>query len=122
LPLPISTNARRMADAEALALDDVFARGRDVEEEVDEVVLEQVDLVDVEEAAIGAGEQAGLERASRPRREAFSRSSAPTTRSSVAPSGRSTTGTGAVPVLRRPPARRVRHSSQSMPGAPGSQP
>ncbi len=53
--------ARRMADREALALDDVFARGGDVEQEVDDVVLEQVDLVDVEIAAVGAGQQAGLE-------------------------------------------------------------
>ena len=49
-----------MADREALALDDVLARGGDVEEEVDDVVLEQIDLVDVEIAAVGAGQQAGL--------------------------------------------------------------
>ena len=51
-----------VADAQALALDHVLARGRDVEQQVDQVVLEQVDLVDVEKAAIGAGQQAGLER------------------------------------------------------------
>jgi hypothetical protein len=50
-----------MADAEALALDDVLARGRDVEQQVDDVVLEQVDLVDVEKAAMRAGQQPGLE-------------------------------------------------------------
>ena len=53
--------ARGVAHREPLALDDVLARLRHVEQQVDEVVLEQVDLVDVEEAAMGARQQAGLE-------------------------------------------------------------
>ena len=53
---------RRMAHAEPLALDHVLARGRHVEQQIDQMVLEQVGLVDVEEAAIGARQQAGLER------------------------------------------------------------
>ena len=57
--------AGRMAHAEALALDDVDAGGRDVEQKIDEMVLEQIDFVDVEKAAIGLGEQAGLERSFR---------------------------------------------------------
>ena len=52
----------RMAHAQALALDQVLARGRDVEQEVDQMVLEQIGLVDVEEAAVGPRQQAGLER------------------------------------------------------------
>ena len=63
--------ARRVAHAQALALDDVLARGRDVEQQVDEVILEQVDLVDVEEAAVGARQQAGLERLHALRQRAF---------------------------------------------------
>ena len=50
-----------MADAQALALDHVLPGCRDVEEEVDKVVLQQVHLVDIEEAPIGAGKQPGLE-------------------------------------------------------------
>ena len=53
--------ARRMAYREALALDDVLAGGRDVDQQVHEVILEQVDLVDVEKAAVRAGEEAWLE-------------------------------------------------------------
>ena len=53
--------ARGVADAQALALDDVDARRRNVEQQVDQMVLQQVDLVDVEKAAMGAGQQAGLE-------------------------------------------------------------
>ena len=51
-----------MADAQALALDHVLARRRDVQQQVDQMVLQQVDLVDVEEAPVGAGQQPGLER------------------------------------------------------------
>ncbi len=86
-------DARRVADAQPLALDDILARRGDVEQQVDDVILEQVDLVDVEEAAVGARQQPRLE-ALDPRVSAASRSSAPTTRSSLAPSGRSTNGTG----------------------------
>jgi hypothetical protein len=53
---------RRVAHAQPLALDQILARGRDVEQEVDQVILEQVGLVDVEEAAIGARHEARLER------------------------------------------------------------
>ena len=53
--------ARRVAHAQAFALDHVLARGGDVEQQVDQVVFEQVDLVDVEKAAMGARQQAGLE-------------------------------------------------------------
>ena len=53
---------RRMAQAQALALDGVDARGRHVEQEIHQVVLQQVDLVDVEEAAVGLGQQPRLER------------------------------------------------------------
>ncbi len=50
-----------MAQAHALALDDIFAGRRDVEQEIDEEVFEQVHFVDVEKSAVGAGEKAGLE-------------------------------------------------------------
>ncbi len=50
-----------VADGEALALDHVLARGRDVEQQVDQMVLQQVDLVDIEEAAVGAGQKPRLE-------------------------------------------------------------
>ena len=53
--------ARGVPHAEALALDHVLARGGDVEQEIDEMVLEQIDLVDIEKAAIGLREQARLE-------------------------------------------------------------
>ena len=51
-----------MADAQALALDQVLARRRDVQQQVDQMVLQQVGLVDVEEAPVGTGQQPGLER------------------------------------------------------------
>ena len=54
--------ARGMADAQPLALHHVLARGGDVEQQIDQMILQQVHLVDVEEAAMGAGQQAGLER------------------------------------------------------------
>jgi hypothetical protein len=50
-----------VAEGDALALHDVLAGGRDVEEEIHEVVLQEVHLVHVEEAAMGPGEEAGLE-------------------------------------------------------------
>ena len=50
-----------MAEAQPLALDQVFARGRDVEQQVDEVILEKVHFVDVEEAPMRPRQQAGLE-------------------------------------------------------------
>jgi hypothetical protein len=54
--------ARGMADRQPLALDDVLARLRHVEQQIDEVILQQVDLVDIEIAAIGPRQQARLER------------------------------------------------------------
>ena len=54
--------ARRVAHAQALALDDVLAGRRDVDQQVDQVILEQIHFVDVEKAAMRAREQAGLER------------------------------------------------------------
>ena len=56
-----------MADAQAVTLDDVFARGGNVDQQIDEVVFQQVDLIDVEEAAVGLGQEAGLERFLAPR-------------------------------------------------------
>ena len=53
--------ARRVADAETLAFHHVLARGGDVEQQVDDMVLEQVHFVDVEIAAIGLGQQSGFE-------------------------------------------------------------
>ena len=53
--------AGRVAERDALALDDVLAHRGRVEQDVDQMVLEQVDLVDVEDAAVGGREQAGLE-------------------------------------------------------------
>ena len=53
--------ARRVRDADRLALDVGAAHRGGVEEHVDEVVGQQVDLVDVEDAAVRGGEQAGLE-------------------------------------------------------------
>jgi len=41
-----------VADGQPLAFDEVFARRRDVEQQVDDVILEQVDLVDVQEPAV----------------------------------------------------------------------
>ena len=53
--------ARVVHGRDSVALDARDARGRRVEQRVDEVVGQQVDLVDVEDAPVGAGEQAGLE-------------------------------------------------------------
>jgi hypothetical protein len=53
--------ARRVPHRQALALDHVLARGCDVDQQVDQVVLEQVDLVDVQEAAVRPRQQPGLE-------------------------------------------------------------
>ncbi len=50
-----------MAHGQSLALDQIDPGGRDVEQQVNEMILEQIGLVDVEEAAVGRGEQAGLE-------------------------------------------------------------
>ena len=55
--------ARGVRERDALALDDVDAHRRGVEQRVDEVVVEQVDLVDVEDAAVRVGEQTRLEAA-----------------------------------------------------------
>lgn len=53
---------RRMPDRQPLALDQVLARLRDIEEQVDQMVLEQIDLVDIQVSAMRAGEQPRLER------------------------------------------------------------
>ncbi len=53
--------ARGMAYAQTLALDDIHARSRDVQQEVDEMVLKQVCLVDIKKSAICLGQQSGLE-------------------------------------------------------------
>ena len=90
-----------MTHAQTLTLDDIHAASRDIQQEIDEMILEQIGFVDVEKSAIGLGQQAGLEAFS-PLESARSRLSAPTTRSSVAPSGRSTTGTGCKADLRAP--------------------
>ena len=51
-----------MGDGHALALDDVDAERRRIEEHVRQVVVEQVDLVDVEDPAVRLCQQARLER------------------------------------------------------------
>jgi hypothetical protein len=61
LPLPTSTKRAGWRTRQALALDDVLAGGRHVDQQVDQVVFQQVDLVDVQEAAVGARQQARLE-------------------------------------------------------------
>ena len=55
--------ARRVAEADALALDHVDAHGRRIEQQVDDMVVEQVDLVDVKQPAVGGGQHARLEAA-----------------------------------------------------------
>ena len=50
-----------MAHAQALALDDILAGGRHIQQQVHEMVLQQIGLVDIEEAPVGAGQQARLE-------------------------------------------------------------
>jgi hypothetical protein len=51
-----------VAHAQAFALDQVFARGGHVDQQVHQVVVEQVDLVDVQKAPVRLGQQAGGER------------------------------------------------------------
>ena len=58
--------ARRVAPRDGLALDHADPGGRDVQQQVDQVVGQQVDLVDVEHALMGAGEEPGLERVHAP--------------------------------------------------------
>ena len=53
--------SRGVAEGDALALDDVDAHCRGVEQHVDQVVIEQVDLVDVEDVAVRLGQDARLE-------------------------------------------------------------
>ena len=50
-----------MLDRHSVALDPGHARGRGVQQRVDEVIGQQVDLVDVEDPLVRAGEQPGLE-------------------------------------------------------------
>ncbi len=50
-----------MAEADALALDNVLAHGRAVQQQVYDVVVQQVDLVDVQQPAVGRGQHARLE-------------------------------------------------------------
>ena len=106
-----------VADAQAFALDDVFARSRDVEQEIDEMILQQIDLVDVQKSPVALASKPGSKTLS-PTESARSRLSAPTTRSSVAPSGMSTTGTGASAVGSGPKPARSRHSAHRSASAP----
>ena len=46
-----------MTDRQPLALDDIDAARRHIEQHIDEMVLEQVHLVDIEEAAVRGGQQ-----------------------------------------------------------------
>ena len=48
----------RVADTDALALDDVDAVGEDGEQQVGDTVVKQVDLVHVQDAAVGLRKQA----------------------------------------------------------------
>ncbi len=50
-----------MGKADALALDDVDAHRRRVEQQVNNVVIEQVDFVHIEHAAVGRSQDARLE-------------------------------------------------------------
>jgi hypothetical protein len=59
LPLPTNTKRGRVADAQAFSLDQIFARGGDVNQEIDQMVVEQVDLVDVQKTPVRLGQQAG---------------------------------------------------------------
>ena len=63
--------ARRMAHAQALALNHVFARRGDVEQKIDEVILQQVYFVDIKKPAMGARQKAGLESLLACRQRAF---------------------------------------------------
>ena len=119
LPLPTRTKRGGMAQAQALALDDVDARGGDVEQQVDEVVVEQVGLVDVEEAAVGARQEAGFERfiAARQRALEVERAEHPIFRHAQrqiddGPGGNAD---------RRPPPRPSRDASHRSPATAGSQ-
>jgi hypothetical protein len=47
-----------MAHAQPLPLHHVLAGRRDIEQQIDQVVLEQIDLVDIKEPAMRAGQQA----------------------------------------------------------------
>ena len=53
--------ARRVSHAQSLALHHVFSRGRHVQEQVHEMVLEQVHLVDIEKPTVRARQQPGFE-------------------------------------------------------------
>ncbi len=114
--------ARRMAHAQALALDDVLAGRRNVEQHVDQMVLEQVHLVDVQKAAMRAREQARLERLHAVRERAFE-----IERADDAVLGRAERqvdhghGRRLAPE-RDPRASRARHSAHSAAPACGSQP
>ena len=62
LPFPPHTCSprphSRVADTDALALDDVDAVGEDGEQQVGNAVVKQVDLIHVQDAAVGLREQA----------------------------------------------------------------
>ena len=47
-----------MADANALALHNIDAVGKDGEQQVCNAIIEQVDLVDVEDTAVSFGQEA----------------------------------------------------------------
>src|SRR5262245_3859785 len=51
-----------MSHTQALTLDNIFARRRDVEQQVDQMILQEIHLVDVEKAAVRACQQTRLER------------------------------------------------------------
>ena len=51
-----------MPHAQPLAFDDILPRRRDVEQQIDDMVLEQIDFVDIKEAAVRPRQQPRLER------------------------------------------------------------
>ena len=53
--------ARGVGEADAFALDDVYAHRGGIQQQVDDVVIEQIDFIDIEDAAVGVGEDAGVE-------------------------------------------------------------
>ena len=53
---------RGMTDAQAFALDDVFAGCGDVEQQIDQMIFQQIGLIDVKKAAMRPGQQSRLER------------------------------------------------------------
>ena len=53
IPAADEDETRRVPNAESFALDKVFTRGGDIQQQVDNVVFEQVDLVDIEESPVG---------------------------------------------------------------------